>query len=127
MLAVEELRPWNIYTSPVQSNYHSTKYQNNYTKEQNQQFTEQFSLITGRFQELMMQGIPYTSDEAQAAVKAQYDFTCQFWQPNREAFKSLAMTYILPTEYSKYYQKLGEGLGQYVYDAICYWSDQNLD
>jgi hypothetical protein len=111
----------------VQSNYHSSQYQNNYTNEQNQQFTEQFSLITGRFQELMLQGILHTSAEAQAAVKAQYDFTCKFWQPNREAFKSLAMTYILPTEYSKYYQNLGEGLGQYVHDAICYWSDQNLD
>lgn len=111
----------------MQSNYHSSKYQNKFTKEENQQFTEEFSLITGRFQELMLQGIPYTSDEAQAAVKAQYEFTCKFWQPNREAFKSLAMTYILPTEYSKYYQNLDDGLGQYVYDAICYWSDQNLE
>lgn len=75
----------------------------------------------------MLQGIPIASEETQAVVKAQYEFTCQFWQPSREAFKSLAMTYILPTEYSKYYQNLGEGLGQYVYDAICYWSDRNLD
>lgn len=107
--------------------YHSSQYQNNYSKAENQKFTEQFGEITGRFQELMLKGLSPTSEEAQAAVKAQYDFTTKFWQPNREAFKSLAMTYILPTEYSKYYQNLGDGLGQYVYEAICCWSDNNLD
>ena len=111
----------------MQQGYHSSQYQNNYSKEQNQKFTEEFSAITSQFQELMRQGFPPTSDQAQAVVKAQYDFTTRFWQPNKEAFKSLAMTYILPTEYSKYYQNLGEGLGQYVYEAICHWADLNLD
>lgn len=122
---------WNSkntgYSVLVNFNYQADQFHNNYSETENKQFAEQFSEITSEFLRLMQLGNLCTSVETQKAVETQYEFTCQFWQPNREMFKSLAMMYILPSGYQKYYQDIHPNLGQYVYDAICFWADENLD
>ena len=46
--------------------------------------------------------------------------------PTKDAYKSLAMSYVLPTPYRESYEGVAEGLGKYHYDAICIWADKNL-
>ena len=105
---------------------HGSYYQNDYTKEQNQQFAVQFDAITLQMVAALDQGLESSSEQMQQAVHQFYEFTCQFWTPSREAWKSLAMSYVLPTGYRDTYEGYREGLGKYVYDAVCHYADTNL-
>ena len=105
---------------------HSEQYQNNYSKEENQRFTEQFGELTQEFANKMSEGI-FASDElVQELVKRHYEFCLQFWTPTKDTYKSLAMGYILPSPYRDAYEEVAKGLGKYHYDAICIWADKNL-
>lgn len=101
-------------------------YQNNYTNEQNQQFAVQFDQITTKMALALDASESFDSQVMQQSVHEFYEFTCQFWTPDREAWKSLAMSYILPTGYRDTYEGYREGLGKYVYDAICHYADTQL-
>jgi hypothetical protein len=101
-------------------------YQNNYTKEQNQQFAVQFDQITTKMALALDQNVSFSSEAMQQLVHEFYQFACRFWTPDREAWKSLAMSYVLPTGYRDTYEDYRQGLGKYVYDAICHYADTQL-
>ena len=105
---------------------HSEQYVNNYSKEENQKFTQVFGELTQKFAEKMKEQVAASDTEVQELVKQHYEFCLQFWQPTKEAYKSLAMSYILPSPYRDSYEAVAPGLGQYHYDAICIWADINL-
>lgn len=106
---------------------HADQYQNNYSKEQNEQFTQIFGALTQEFLVAMNAGQKASDDEVQALVARHYAFVAQFWTPSREAYKSLAMSYILPSPYRDYYEGVQSGLGKFHYDAVVVWADANLD
>jgi hypothetical protein len=105
---------------------HTEQFQNNYSEEENQQFTKIFGQITQEFANQMKAGITVSDEKVQELVKRHYEFCLRFWQPSKEAYKSLAMSYILPSPYRDSYEAVAVGLGKYHYDAICIWADQNL-
>ena len=105
---------------------HSERYQNNYSKEEEKKFTQVFSELTSKIAAKMAEGVNASDESVQALVKQHYDFILQFWTPNKEAYKSLAMTYILPSPYRDSYEEVAIGLGKYHYDAVCIWADRNL-
>jgi hypothetical protein len=105
---------------------HSGRFTNDYTEAQNKSFTEAFGAITTAMAEAMTEELPPSSDRVQQLIKQHYDFCLQFWKPTREAYKSLAMSYILPSEYRDTYEAVAPGLGKYHYDAIVVWADENL-
>ena len=105
---------------------HSEEFQNNYSKEEEQQFTQVFGELTQEFAAKMGEGISAADPSVQALVKRHYNFILQFWTPTKEAYKSLAMSYILPSPYRDHYEDVAKGLGKYHYDAICIWADKNL-
>ncbi len=106
--------------------FHADQFQNNYSKEENQKFTQVFGELTQKFAESMEKGESVTSESVQKLVKQHYEFCLQFWKPTKEAYKSLAMSYILPSPYRDSYESVAVGLGKYHYDAICIWADENL-
>ena len=106
----------------ISGSYH----QNDYTKEQNSQFTREFSAITEKMATFLDQGLAAGSEQMQQAVQEHYNFCLKFWKPTREAYKSLAMSYVLPTDYRDSYESVREGLGKYIYDAVIEFADQNL-
>lgn len=106
--------------------FHASQYQNNYSEQENNQFTLEFSEITKSFAEAMNQGINPASPEVQELVKNHYSFVSKFWTPTKEAYKSLAMSYILPSPYKDTYEAVAKGLGKYHYDAIQIWAEKNL-
>ncbi len=105
---------------------HSEQYQNNHAKEEVQKFTQVFSELTSEFASKMAEGVHASDESVQELVRRHYEFTLQFWTPDKEAYKSLAMTYILPSPYRDSYEEVARGLGKYHYDAVCIWADKNL-
>lgn len=105
---------------------HSEQYLNNFSKEENQSFTQAFGQITQEFARKMAEGVLTSDDSVQELVRRHYEFCLQFWTPTKEAYKSLAMSYILPSPYRDAYEAVAVGLGQYHYDAIVVWADKNL-
>lgn len=106
--------------------HHASKYVNTYSDEDNASFMAQFGAITQQFVDAMNSGLSPADDTVQSAVKAHYEFCCKFWTPTRSAYKSLGLSYVLPTPYRQAYENVKEGLGQYTYDAVVLWADAHL-
>ena len=105
---------------------HSEQYQSKHSKEEEQRFTQVFGELTSEFASKMAEGVQAGDESVQALVKQHYDFILQFWTPTKEAYKSLAMSYILPSSYRDHYEEIAKGLGKFHYDAVCIWADKNL-
>lgn len=105
---------------------HAGQYQNNFSQAETNQFTIEFSELTKSFAQSMAEGINPADDKVQELVKKHYEFISKFWTPTKEAYKSLAMSYILPSPYRDSYESVAKGLGKYHYDAIVIWSEKNL-
>lgn len=106
--------------------YHASLYNQNFTKAENESFTQQFGELTQEFAKAMSEGLAPESDHVQSLVKRHFEFCLRFWTPTREAYKSLAMSYILPSPYRDSYESVANGLGQYHYEALIHWADENL-
>jgi hypothetical protein len=106
--------------------YHSGQYVHNFSESENKEFTATFSQITEGFKLAMEQGLEADHESVQELVCQHFEFCLQFWKPDRESYKSLAMSYILPSPYQESYESVAKGLGQYHYDAIVIFADKNL-
>jgi len=106
--------------------FHSKQYVHTYSREEEQQFGQVFGELTSEFAAKMADGVPASDESVQRLVQRHYDFILQFWSPSKQAYKSLALSYVLPSSYRDSYEAVSEGLGQYHYDAVCTWADNNL-
>ncbi len=106
--------------------HHSGQYVNNFSEAENKQFSVAFDQITQDFKAAMEQGLEVSDEAVQELVRRHYEFCLQFWKPNRESYKSLAMSYILPSPYQESYEAIAMGLGKYHYNAIVFFADENL-
>ena len=101
-------------------------YQNNFSQEQNQKFTQEFAAITEQMVACLDEGLEPEAEKMQEAVRQHYEFCLRFWTPDRESYKSLAMSFALPTGYNETYEAEREGLGNYIYQAATHFADENL-
>jgi len=76
---------------------------------------------------LMNGGHGIESTEVQHWIGKHYEFCCQFWVPNRIAYKSLALTYTLDPAFKATYEAYEIGLASFIQKAINLWADQNLN
>jgi len=76
---------------------------------------------------LMVSGHPVDSEEVQQLIGKHYAFVCQFWTPNRIAYKSLALTYTMDPAFKSTYEAYEVGLAVFILRSIYLWADQNLD
>ncbi len=105
---------------------HAGRYAAEFTEAENRSFAEQFGAITNAMAHAMAEGVAVSEERVQDLIRAHYEFCLQFWTPTRESYKSLAMSYILPSPYRDSYESVAPGLGKYHYDAIVVWADANL-
>jgi DNA-binding transcriptional MerR regulator len=65
------------------------------------------------------------SDESQLAIKEWYDMLNQVGSYSLEAFKGLGQMYVDDVRFTKNIDKFGEGLAQYMRDAMAVYADRN--
>ena len=106
---------------------HGSAYANNFSAEQNAQFTQQFGALTQKFKLAQLEALAADSDEVQALAKEHYEFCSKFWTPTRAAYKALAQSYLLPSEYRDAYEQVNPGLAKFHHDALVVWADSNLE
>ena len=106
--------------------YHAGQYVNNHSEAENKQFTAAFSQITEGFKLAMEQSLASDHETVQDLVRQHYEFCSRFWKPDRESYKSLAMSFIIPSLYQESYEAVAKGLGKYHYDAMVIFADKNL-
>ncbi len=106
---------------------HASQFNNTYTDAENRDFTVQFNAITQIMAEAMIAKKSADDPIVQDAVRQHYEFCLQFWTPSRAAYKSLALSYILPSPYRDTYEGVATGLGQFTHDAVVVWADANLE
>lgn len=75
---------------------------------------------------LMTGGHSQDSEQVQHWIGKHYEFVCQFWIPNRIAYKSLALTYTMDPAFKATYEAYEVGLAGFIQKAINTWADQNL-
>jgi hypothetical protein len=75
---------------------------------------------------LMVGGHTIDSSDVQNWIGKHYEYVCQFWTPNRIAYKSLALTYVMDPAFKATYEAYEPGLASYIQKAINIWADKNL-
>ena len=65
------------------------------------------------------------SKEAQAAIKVWYDYLQNFGEYSLDAFKGLGQMYVADERFTKNIDKFGEGLAQFMCDAMEGYADRN--
>lgn len=75
----------------------------------------------------MEEGLPADSDETQAAVHRHYQWICNFWTPNREAYAGLADLYLEHPDFRAFYDKAGgPGLVDYLAEGMTIYAERRL-
>ena len=97
-----------------------------YTAEQAASFKAQHDEIASSLGELMVGGAAIDDAAVQAWIAKHYAFVAQFWTPNRTAYKSLALTYVMDPAFKENYDAHAEGLAKFVQQAINVWANANL-
>jgi TipAS antibiotic-recognition domain len=98
-----------------------------YTQEQQAEYKAQHDAIAQAIADLMLSGKESNDEEVQAQIAKHYAFVKQFWTPSKQAYKSLALTYVLDPAFEANYESFSPGLAKFIKQAIEFWADKNLD
>jgi len=75
----------------------------------------------------MQRGEPVDSSEVQGYVARHFAWITQFWTPNRESYTGLGQLYVEHPDFRKFYDQAGgEGLVDYLADAMRVYAERNL-
>ena len=97
-----------------------------YTEDQQAQYKAQHDAIANAIAQQKRKGSLYNDVDVQKLIADHYAFVKQFWTPNKQAYKSLALTYVLDPAFEATYESFEPGLAAYLKKAIEIWADQNL-
>ena len=96
---------------------------NEYAKGMSKEKQEEFNAIYRNLAALR-HGAP-DSKEAQEAIKVWYDYLQNFSHYSLDAFKGLGQMYVADERFTKNIDKFGEGLAQFMCDAMEIYADRN--
>lgn len=97
-----------------------------YTEEQQASFEVQHDAIAEAIADQKRKGAPFRDLDVQKLITDHYAFVKQFWTPNKQAYKSLALAYVLDPAFEATYESFEPGLAKYIKSAIEVWADTNL-
>ena len=106
------------------SAHHASQHTN---AEQYNEYKRGHDLIARNIADLMIAGREISNSEIQHWIGQHYEYVCQFWTPNRIAYKSLALTYTMDPAFKATYEAFEPGLALFIQKAINLWADQNLN
>ncbi len=117
--------PLSRFNSAQHSSVHSSVHAS-VSQEKYNEYAAGHDQIAKNIAALMVGGHPIDSTEVQHWIGRHYEFVCQFWIPNRIAYKSLALNYTLDPAFKATYEAYETGLALFIQKAINLWADQNL-
>ena len=79
-----------------------------------------------RMAELMVAGVPVTDPAAQEEVDAHYRSVARFWSPDADAFTQLGRMYVDDERFRSNYDRIAEGLAQYLRHAMATYAEARL-
>ncbi|MFE3687689.1 MerR family transcriptional regulator [Streptomyces sp. NPDC059095] len=79
-----------------------------------------------RIAEFMVAGTPVDAPAVQAEIDDHYRGVCRFWTPNAVAYKGLGQTYVEEPQMRANYDKVADGLAEYLRDAMVAYADARL-
>ena len=97
-----------------------------YTEEQQAQYKAQHDAVAKAIADQKRKGVQFDDVDVQKLIADHYAFVKQFWTPNKQAYKSLALTYVLDPAFEATYEAFEAGLAKYIKSAIEVWADENL-
>jgi MerR family transcriptional regulator, thiopeptide resistance regulator len=109
-----------------QSSHHQSVNQG-VSQEKQDEYARQHDLIGRALGDLLASGASESDPVVQEWIGKHYAFVKQFWTPNRIAYKSLAMTYVMDPAFKATYESYQPGLAKFVQRAINIWAEANLD
>ena len=98
----------------------------NVSAEQHAEYKGQHDNIGRALGDLLANGAEISDPVVQEWISKHYAFVSQFWTPNRVAYKSLALTYVMDPAFKATYEAYQPGLAVFVQRAINIWADANL-
>jgi hypothetical protein len=98
-----------------------------YTEAQQEQYKAQHEAIAKAIADQKRKGAEFDDIDVQVLIADHYAFVKQFWTPNKQAYKSLALTYVLDPAFKETYESFEPGLASYIKSAIEIWAEKNLD
>ena len=110
-----------------ESSSHEQNINQGVSAEQATEYQRQHDLIGRALGDLLANGSEISDPVVQEWIGKHYAFVKQFWVPNRIAYKSLAMTYVMDPAFKATYESYQPGLAAFVQKAINYWADRNLE
>ncbi len=90
------------------------------------EYSAQHDNIGRALGDLLANGAEISDPVVQEWISKHYEFVKQFWVPNRIAYKSLALTYVMDPAFKATYEAYQPGLAVFVQKAINIWADANL-
>ena len=93
---------------------------------QHAEYSAQHDNIGRALGDLLANGADISDPLVQEWIGKHYAFVKQFWVPNRVAYKSLALTYVMDPAFKATYEAYQPGLAVFVQKAINIWADANL-
>jgi MerR family transcriptional regulator, thiopeptide resistance regulator len=94
--------------------------------EKHAEYAAQHDNIGRALGDLLANGAEASDPVVQEWIAKHYAFVKQFWTPNRIAYKSLALTYVMDPAFKATYEAYQPGLASFVQKAINLWADGNL-
>ncbi len=110
----------------LENSSHRQSINQNVSDEQQAQYRAQHDNIGRALGDLLANGADISDPVVQEWVGKHYEFVKQFWVPNRIAYKSLAVTYVMDPAFKATYEAYQPGLAAFVQKAINIWADANL-
>lgn len=107
-----------------QASQHASQHRN---AEQYNEYKRGHDLIARNIADLMLAGHEISDEQVQHWIGKHYQYICQFWIPNRIAYKSLALTYTMDPAFKATYEAYEVGLASFIQKAINLWADSNLN
>ena len=95
----------------------------NVSAEKHAEYAAQHDNIGRALGDLLAAGAEINDPVVQEWIGKHYGFVKQFWTPNRIAYKSLALTYVMDPAFKATYEAYQPGLASFVQKAINIWAD----
>ncbi|MFI1916891.1 MerR family transcriptional regulator [Nocardia sp. NPDC020380] len=104
----------------------SKQFTDSLSAEETEQMQRETTAAMIRMAESMMSGTPVDDPIVQSEIDAAYQLIRPTWNPDAQAFKKLAQTYLSDPTYTTNFEQIAPGLAEYYRDAMVVFADTRL-